>query len=154
MLPATRQRWHSRPYPSRSWYSIKRPRGMQGWVDLVGLLHTGMVYPSEDGTQPGTNRARRALTSFIRRTPLTTSPRRQPKSCCTQNTVLLDAWQTLSASRNLRCTWNCFCLLVLKVWRPVARLFVVELLQNCTHAWNERCDVVASRKCLRRLICY
>ena len=26
MLPATRQRWHSRPYPSRSWYSIKRPR--------------------------------------------------------------------------------------------------------------------------------
>ena len=27
MLLATRQRWHSRPYPSRSWYSIKRPRG-------------------------------------------------------------------------------------------------------------------------------
>ena len=26
MLPATRQRWYSRPYPSRSWYSIKRPR--------------------------------------------------------------------------------------------------------------------------------
>jgi len=25
VLPATRQRWHSRPYPSRSWYSIKRP---------------------------------------------------------------------------------------------------------------------------------
>ena len=23
---ATRQRWHSRPYPSRSWYSVKRPR--------------------------------------------------------------------------------------------------------------------------------
>jgi len=37
VLPATRQRWHSRPYSSRSWYSIKRPRpGMQGWVDLVG----------------------------------------------------------------------------------------------------------------------
>ena len=26
MLPATRRRWHSRLYPSRSWYSIKRPR--------------------------------------------------------------------------------------------------------------------------------
>jgi len=26
VLPATRQRWHSCPYPSRSWYSIKRPR--------------------------------------------------------------------------------------------------------------------------------
>jgi len=24
-LPAIRQRWHSRHYPSRSWYSIKRP---------------------------------------------------------------------------------------------------------------------------------
>jgi len=23
--------------------------GMQGWVDLVGLLHTEMVYPPEDG---------------------------------------------------------------------------------------------------------
>jgi len=28
-------------------------------------------------THPGTNRARRVLTSFIRRTPLTTTPRRQ-----------------------------------------------------------------------------
>ena len=26
VLPATRQRWHSRLYHSRSWYSIKRPR--------------------------------------------------------------------------------------------------------------------------------
>ena len=26
VLPATRQRWHSRPYLSRSWYSIKWPR--------------------------------------------------------------------------------------------------------------------------------
>ena len=26
VLPATRQRWHSRLYPSRSWYSIKWPR--------------------------------------------------------------------------------------------------------------------------------
>ena len=25
VLPATRQRWHYRPYPSQSWYSIKRP---------------------------------------------------------------------------------------------------------------------------------
>ena len=29
-------------------------------------------------THPGTNRARRGLTSFMRRTPLTTAPRRQP----------------------------------------------------------------------------
>ena len=25
MLPATQQRWHSHPYHSQSWYSIKRP---------------------------------------------------------------------------------------------------------------------------------
>jgi len=40
------------------------PVGMPGWVDLV----------SWDGNipaHPGTNRARRALTSFMRRTPLT-----------------------------------------------------------------------------------
>ena len=49
VLPATRQRWHSRLYPSRSWYSIKWTGDMQGWVDLVGLLHTEMVYPPEDG---------------------------------------------------------------------------------------------------------
>jgi len=29
-------------------------------------------------THPSTNRARRALTSFMRRTPLTTAPRLQP----------------------------------------------------------------------------
>ena len=33
-------------------------------------------------THPGTNRARRALTSFMRRTPLTTTPRRQPPMRC------------------------------------------------------------------------
>jgi len=55
---------------------LSDPGGMQGWVDLVGLLHTEMVYPNTV-THPGTNRARRALTSFIRRTPLTTTPRRQ-----------------------------------------------------------------------------
>ena len=33
-------------------------------------------------THPSTNRARRALTSFMRRTPLTTTPRRQPRPFC------------------------------------------------------------------------
>ena len=49
VLPATRQSWYSRLHPSRSWYSIKRPGGMQGWVDLVGWLQPEMVYPPEDG---------------------------------------------------------------------------------------------------------
>jgi len=37
-----------------------------------------MAYPPEDGhPSQHTNRARRGLTSFMRRTPLTTTPRRQ-----------------------------------------------------------------------------
>jgi len=43
VLPETRQSWHSRLYPSQSWYSISDPRGMQGWVDPSGWLE--MVYP-------------------------------------------------------------------------------------------------------------
>jgi len=31
-LPATRQRWHSRLYLSRSWYSIKRHRSWLSWL--------------------------------------------------------------------------------------------------------------------------
>jgi len=35
------------PAEAGTWLSD--PGGMQGWVDLVGLLHTEMVYPPEDG---------------------------------------------------------------------------------------------------------
>jgi len=28
---------------------LSDPGGMQGWVDLVGLLHTEMVHPPKDG---------------------------------------------------------------------------------------------------------
>jgi len=52
--------------PAEAGTRLSDPGGMQGSVDLAGLLHTEMVYPPE-----GTNRARRALTSFMRRTPLT-----------------------------------------------------------------------------------
>jgi len=48
VLPAIRQSWHSHPYPSWSWYSIKQPKRMQGWVDLVGWLHAETVYPPQD----------------------------------------------------------------------------------------------------------
>ena len=77
VLPATRQRWHSRLTPTEAGTRLSDHGGMQGWVDLVGLLHAEMVYPPEDGHPSSTNRARRALTSFMRRTPLTTMPRRQ-----------------------------------------------------------------------------
>ena len=40
VLPATRQRWHSRLYPKpiKAGTRFSDPRGMQGWVDLVGLV--------------------------------------------------------------------------------------------------------------------
>jgi len=35
--------------PAEAGTQFKDPGGMQGWVDLVGWLHTEMVYPPEDG---------------------------------------------------------------------------------------------------------
>ena len=73
MLPATRQRWHSRLYPSQSWYSIYRPqRGARlswpgGWLE--------MVYPL-NGHPSWNNRARCWLTSLMRPTTLATTPSR------------------------------------------------------------------------------
>jgi len=86
--------------PAEAGTRLSNPAGMEGCVDLVGLLHAEMVYPLSSNnahdstvsiiahgktvTHPGTNQARRALTSFMRRTPLTTTPRRD------SGTVLFD----------------------------------------------------------------
>ena len=35
--------------PAEAGTRLSDPGGMQGCVDLVGLLHTEMVYPPEDG---------------------------------------------------------------------------------------------------------
>ena len=32
-----------------SWYLFYRPTVVEGWVNLVGWLHTDLVYPSTDG---------------------------------------------------------------------------------------------------------
>ena len=63
--------------PAEAGTRLSDPGGIQCGLDLVSWLHTEMAYPPEDGHPPSTNRARRALTSFMRRTPLTTTPRRQ-----------------------------------------------------------------------------
>ena len=60
--------------PAEAGTQLRDPGGMQGWVDLVGWLHTEMYTRPKTVTHPGTNRARRALTSFLRRTPLTITP--------------------------------------------------------------------------------
>jgi len=58
--------------PAEAGTRLSDPGGMQDWVDLVGLLILRWY------THPSTNRARLALTSFMRQTPLTTTPRHQP----------------------------------------------------------------------------
>ena len=35
--------------PAEAGTLLSNPGGMQGWVDLVGLLHTEMVYLPKDG---------------------------------------------------------------------------------------------------------
>jgi len=35
--------------PAETGTKLRDPGAMQGWVDLVVLLHTKMVYPPEDG---------------------------------------------------------------------------------------------------------
>jgi len=37
--------------PAEAGTRLSDPGGMQGWVDLVGLLQPEMVYPLEDGYQ-------------------------------------------------------------------------------------------------------
>ena len=46
-----------------TWFTY--PGGMEGWVDLGGLLHTEMVYPPQMVIHPSTNRAWCRLTSSI-----------------------------------------------------------------------------------------
>jgi len=46
-------------------YSFSVPRRVGGWVGLGGWLHIKVVWPSEDRHHPGTNRARRRVTSLI-----------------------------------------------------------------------------------------
>ena len=67
----------------------QNPADVPGWP-VVGWLHTR----PKTVTHPGTNRARRALTSFMRRTPLTTTPRRQP----TKITLCVINWRRLAVS--------------------------------------------------------
>ena len=51
---------------------LSDPEGCKAELTLAGYIPKAKTV-----THPGTNRARRALTSFMRRTPLTTTPRRQ-----------------------------------------------------------------------------
>jgi len=75
VLPATRQRRHSSLYPAEAGTRFRDPGGMQCWVDL-SVSHAS------------TDRARRRVTSFIRRTTLTTIPRRRLPIPVTQTEAL------------------------------------------------------------------
>jgi len=62
--------------PAEASTRFSDPGGMQGWVDLVGWLRAVIVYP-KTVTHPSTNRVRRRVTSFMRRTTLATTPHHQ-----------------------------------------------------------------------------
>ena len=63
--------------PAEAGTRLSNPRGMHSWVDLVGWLHTQMVYYPKMVTHPSTNWARRRVTRFMCWMTLTTMPRRQ-----------------------------------------------------------------------------
>jgi len=112
VLPATRQRWHSWPYPRRSWYSIKQPKrdARLSWPSWLVTYQDGI---------PARKWAWRELTSFIRQTPLTTTPRCQPwevpmyRFCCLRltqwpaATALNAPYQHLTAISQ-RTWWTCW----------------------------------------------
>jgi len=62
--------------PAEAGTRLSDPRGIQGWASLACYIPRWYSRP-KTVTHPSTNRARRVLTSFMRRTPLTTTPRRQ-----------------------------------------------------------------------------
>ena len=73
--------------PAEAGTRLSDPGGMQGWVDLVGWLHTVAVCPPKDGHPSNTNRAQCTVTSFMRRTTLAIAPSRQPSSFVLQELI-------------------------------------------------------------------
>jgi len=84
VLPATRQRWHSRPCPSWSWYLIVTPEGckaeLAGYIPRWYTHHRWSPIPVLTG-----------LISFMRRTPLTTMPHRQGQNMVSYRDVWPDS---------------------------------------------------------------
>ena len=108
---------------------------MQGWVDLVGLLlYTRWYIRPKTVTHPSTNRARRALTSFVQRTPLTTTPRRQPcdrrthrQYCCIRTKI---AFWAASICRVVRCG------LLLSMFRGLCVCLFVTTVKSDRIGWT------------------
>ena len=63
--------------PAEAGTRFSDPWGMQDWVDVVGVCVSWWYTRPKTVTHPSTNRARRRVTSFMRRTTLATTPRRQ-----------------------------------------------------------------------------
>ena len=76
---------------AKSWYSIKRPRrdARLSWPSWLSCYMQRWYTRPKTVTHPSTNRARRALTPFLRRTPLTTS---QPLVCYLFICVGVECW--------------------------------------------------------------
>jgi len=71
---------HAFAFPAEAGPHFTDPGGMEGWVDLVDITIPMRFTRPKIVTHPSTNRAQRWLTSLIRITILTTTPRRQLNS--------------------------------------------------------------------------
>ena len=64
--------------PAEAGTRLSDPGGIQGWVTWLACYIPRWYTRPKTVTHLSTKRARRGLTSFMRRTPLTTTPRIQP----------------------------------------------------------------------------
>jgi len=64
--------------PAEAGTRLSDPKGCKAELTYLACYIQRWYNRLKTVTHPGTNRARRALTSFMRRTPLTTTLRRQP----------------------------------------------------------------------------
>jgi len=124
-------------------------------------------------THPSTNRVRRALTSFLRQTPLTTTPRRQPNCsnrtisvklfisvdysscfsiCDWESTLILYAFATTRADRR-----KCCQLSSIGVRRQLITLSVHLCVQHGGHGADSRAGQFTAgwqlKTCLSRIAC-
>ena len=129
--------------PAKAGTRLSDPGGMQGWVDLVACYIPRWYSCSKVVTHPGSNQARRALTSFIRRTLLTTMPRRQPRrnygkfcgfvNCCQLSAAKLTILRTYRMFVSFQITSGVLltylwltCLHTILLWQKTGTFVIVQ----------------------------
>jgi len=131
------------PNPSHAdWYWFTYPGGMEGWVDLVGLI------APQPGVEPATFRSRVQSR--------TAAPPRQPckvcKFCNSSGFLFLPAKEVQNPPRNTRVKWHVFygtqCKTVLIIRSKCYRVAVIKRdhnIPNCLRRRPSFCGHVMKR---------